>query len=81
MKNTNREMGSSSLNLFFGTAMKAVMFLEYEMTPFSEMYPYHTGYPMPARGVIVAVPHGLADVWQPLPYISPAYFGNSFTYI
>ena len=33
---------------------------------------------------IVPVPHSSAEVnytWQPLPYISPAYFGNAFKYI
>ena len=31
---------------------------------------------------ISTVPHGSAEIiyaWQPLPYISPAYFGNAFT--
>jgi hypothetical protein len=58
-------------------------------TPFSEMYPYHTGWLMLycthttrfSRGYIAPVPHGSAGVQQPLPYISPAYFGNSFTCI
>jgi hypothetical protein len=34
-----------------------------------------------SQGYIVPIPHRLANVWQPLLYISPAYFGNTFTYI
>jgi hypothetical protein len=37
-----------------------------------------------SQGYIVPIPHGLAEViytWQPSPYVSPAHFGNSFTYI
>jgi hypothetical protein len=58
--------------------------------PFQWNFLYHRamGHPMLAGGVIVSVPHRLAEavphglarviyIWQPLPYISPAYFGNS----